>query len=163
MSLDSFPGEVGGFGLTDVAYEATVAAMPPMAVPLPAAGYSYGVATETLPMAVPVMTGVIPMTFAMPVATPTAWAVPAYEPIPMAIPVAMPEVPAEHVGTNGRPEDGWTAEGEDDGPGGDDDGNDSPDPDEPPWAPEPVPMATPISIQYAEPIALPVATPVQSL
>ena len=78
MSLDSFPGEVGGFGLTDVAYEATVAAMPPMAVPLPAAGYSYGVATETLPMAVPVMTGVIPMTFAMPVATPAAWAVPVY-------------------------------------------------------------------------------------
>jgi len=163
MSLDSFPGEVGGFGLTDVAYEATVAAMPPMAVPLPAAGYSYGVATETLPMAVPVMTGVIPMTFAMPVATPAAWAVPAYEPIPIAISVAMPEVPAEHVGTYGRPEDGWSAEGEDDGPEGDDDGNDGPDPDEPPWAPEPVPMATPISIQYAVPIAMPVATPVQSL
>ena len=86
MSLDSFPGEVGGFGLTDVAYEATVAAMPPMAVPLPAAGYSYGVATETLPMAVPVMTGVIPMTFAMPVATLAALAVPVYEPIPIAIP-----------------------------------------------------------------------------
>jgi hypothetical protein len=63
-----------------------ISVMPAMAVPLPAAGYSYGVATETVPMAVPVMTGVIPMTFAMPVATLAALAVPVYEPIPIAIP-----------------------------------------------------------------------------
>ena len=68
-----------------------ISVMPAMAVPLPAAGYSYGVATETVPMAVPVMTGIIPMTFAMPVATPAALAVPVYEPIPISIPV----IPAE--------------------------------------------------------------------
>eukprot|EP00322_Chrysochromulina_rotalis_P031505 CAMPEP_0115851382 /NCGR_PEP_ID=MMETSP0287-20121206/12454_1 /TAXON_ID=412157 /ORGANISM="Chrysochromulina rotalis, Strain UIO044" /LENGTH=376 /DNA_ID=CAMNT_0003305415 /DNA_START=140 /DNA_END=1270 /DNA_ORIENTATION=+ len=166
FSLDSHAGQVGGFGLTDVQYEAAWP-VAPTAVAVPQAGYSYGIPLDGLPMAVPVVSeGVVPMTYVAPVATPVAWSMPAYEPIPMAIPVAMPVI-ADNVAipvSDGASDDSWKGDGDDEGDGGsDDDGGDDNDdgPEDGAFDMTPVPMATPLEVQYAEPIwALPMATPI---
>jgi len=160
MSLNTFAGEVGGFGLNDEQYLAAWP-LPEAAVAVPAMGYSYGVQLDTLPMAAPVVTGT-PMTYVAPVATPVAWSVPAFEPIPMAVPIALPVIaegvvlPAE----DGANDASWAADGDDeaDPDGGDDDGGADDDGQDEAYEATPVPMATPIAVQYADPVPLPMAT-----
>ena len=88
------------------------------------------------------------------------WSMPAYEPIPMAVPIALPEIPMGIAITmdDGANDASWSAEGADDAEGagdGDDDGDDD-DGDEEKFDATPVPMATPIAVQYVDPIPLPV-------
>jgi len=96
ISLDSHPGQFGGFGPTDAEFEQMC---PTPNLGQPAAGFSYGVTAEAIPMAMPVVTAV-PFT-PIPTATPVFAAIPvavplqtppigvetAYDPIPMATPV----------------------------------------------------------------------------
>jgi len=83
ISLDSHSGQYGGFGPTDEQFDAM---NPTPNLSIPPMGFTYGMAVDALPMAMPVMpAGAQPFT-AIPTATPV------FEPIPMAVPLQTPPI-----------------------------------------------------------------------